>query len=409
MAPRRWLASLFILLAPLLAGQDFPDPIPEAPMVSVIYFETGQIIYEKNPHRPHPPASLTKMISLYIFQKRIAQGQDNWRTLVPVLSETSAQAMPPRSSLMFLEEGHRVTLEELLLGLAVVSGNDASYTLARYLKPNVQEYIDEMNTQVRELGFDQMRFYDPSGYDERSSITARQMAEFCRLYIQEFPESLDRLHAPQTMTYPLDSNLPPGFRSDYGPIEQNNRNGLLRLWPGVDGLKTGYIEESGFNLAVTAEVGGRRVVAVILGLQADSIWRGVRLRDAVGGRLLDFVYGDFDWIVPPRFALPIDALELEGELVLVPENTSGIPVHYSLQESLQWELDFPSSIQGQPHTGQAIGYARMVDQSGTIIHQLPLVPREIPPYTNWFFWLWDQIRGFFLWLGGAEPMRVQAI
>jgi D-alanyl-D-alanine carboxypeptidase (penicillin-binding protein 5/6) len=238
-----------------LQGQTIYDPIPEAPMAIVLDQETGHVLYAKNADRPHPPASLTKMISLFIFQKRIAQGQERWDSLIPVRVETSAQSMPPDSSLMFLETGHIVSLEELLLGLAVVSGNDASYTLARHLKASIPDYITEMNKTVSAMGFDQMRFYDPSGYDERSSITARQMAEFCRRYISEFPQSLERLHSPQTMIYPLARNLPQGFLSEYGPIEQYNRNGLLRLWPGVDGLKTGYIQESGFNLAVTRRLG----------------------------------------------------------------------------------------------------------------------------------------------------------
>lgn len=271
-------------------------PAIQAEAAVLLDFETGTVLYEKNADRPIPPASLTKLMTMHLILKRIDAGGFSYDQLLEVPEEAYWKNLPPGSSLMFLEPGQIITMEDLLLGLAVSSGNDAALAAALIISGSIDAFLEEMNGEAAGLGFPLLHFEDPSGLDPRSCITAAQFAEFCRFYLTVHPEALERFHSVTEFTYPKGRNLPE--TAAVRGYTQRNRNALLGSYPGLDGLKSGYIEESGYNVAVTAEREGMRLIAVILGGTGDGHFDG-RNRLAEDGRaLLDYGYGTFIHVRP---------------------------------------------------------------------------------------------------------------
>jgi D-alanyl-D-alanine carboxypeptidase (penicillin-binding protein 5/6) len=177
--------------------------------------------------------------------------------------------------------------------LAVSSGNDAAVAAALFLAPSVREFADMMTAEARRMGLYHTRFVEPSGISEYNMTTAAEFAAFCREYIRLYPESLKEFHSVQTFAYPQPHNVAPAFRDNPNTIEQSNRNNLLRTFYGVDGLKTGFIFESGFNIALTAQRDGSRFILVLLGAPAETGGVGIRIRDADGQRLLNWAFDNF--------------------------------------------------------------------------------------------------------------------
>jgi D-alanyl-D-alanine carboxypeptidase (penicillin-binding protein 5/6) len=257
--------------------------------------ETGTVLYEKNPGEEIPPASLAKLMTMHIVLSEIAAGRASLDETVPLPPEAWARNQPAGSSLMFLGPGQKVTLDEILLGLAVSSGNDAAVAGALRFAPTVSEFAGMMNIEARRMGLLRTRFTEPSGISEHNVTTAGEYARFCRSYILLHPESLSAYHSVSSFAYPREANVS-GDGASLVPVVQKNRNTLLGAFPGVDGLKTGYIDESGYNIALTAERRGTRFVAVILGAPAGS--GGERIRDEDGRRLLDWAFENYRTVRP---------------------------------------------------------------------------------------------------------------
>jgi D-alanyl-D-alanine carboxypeptidase (penicillin-binding protein 5/6) len=213
--------------------------------------------------------------------------------------ESWAENQPPDSSLMFLGPEQRLDLHDLLLGLSVSSGNDAAVALAHLLDGGVPAFADRMNRRARELGLRDLFFVEPSGLSPRNTITARAFARFLLAHLEQHPEALD-YYRVETYTYPGPENRA-GARARE-PITQSNRNTLLWEAAGVDGFKTGFIDESGYHLAATAEREGRRLIAIVLGIDAESHAVGGALRAADAAALLDYGYEAFTQL---RFGYPV--------------------------------------------------------------------------------------------------------
>jgi D-alanyl-D-alanine carboxypeptidase (penicillin-binding protein 5/6) len=285
------------LLFPFLADA------PEINSRAAVLFdaETGTVLYAKNQDGEIPPASLTKLMTMHLVLKAAAEGSVSLDDYVPVGRESWAINQPPRSSLMFLAPGQTVTLREIMLGLAVPSGNDAAVAAALAVAPAVRDFVGMMNLEARRMGLVKTRFTEPSGVSEDNSTTAGEFALFCRQYLALHPESLAEFHSVPEFAYPKIQNVAGTFRENPGTLVQTNHNNLLKTFPGVDGLKTGYIDEAGYNIALTAEREGTRFLAVILGAPARP--GGDRLRDEDGARLLSWAFANFRTVRPLTGAL----------------------------------------------------------------------------------------------------------
>ncbi|MDR0761288.1 MAG: D-alanyl-D-alanine carboxypeptidase, partial [Treponema sp.] len=252
---------------------------------------TGVTLYNKNGDDVISPASLAKLMTMHIALEEVAAGRASLDEIVDLPRQSWAISQPPRSSLMFLGAGQRVSLRELLLGLAISSGNDAAVAVALRFASDIASFADRMTEEGRNLGMMNTRFVEPSGISEDNFTTALEFASFCREYLALHPEALGDYHSVAEFAYPKAENVADPYQDDPKTWVQRNRNTLLGEIEGVDGLKTGYIDEAGYNIALTAERDGTRFVAVILGAPASP--GGDRIRDEDGLTLLEWGFSNF--------------------------------------------------------------------------------------------------------------------
>ncbi|MBQ3671238.1 MAG: D-alanyl-D-alanine carboxypeptidase, partial [Treponema sp.] len=280
-----------------------PLPYPVSPVeldvwagsAILVDASNGCVIFEKNADTPIPPASITKLFVMYVVFKDIHAGKFSLDDIVPLPEKSWAVNMPADASLMFLGQGQIVTLRELLLGLAVASGNDAAIAVARYISGGTDEFVKRMNDECAALGLTSTRFVEPSGYDENNMTTARDLATFSRIYINTYPESIEMFHSAKSIRYPLEKNLP-SWQKDAGDskaIYQKNTNPLLGEMEGVDGIKTGFIYESGYNLALTAKRNGNRFISITLQGPGRGSKQGNEGRVHDGHEMMDFAFASF--------------------------------------------------------------------------------------------------------------------
>lgn len=227
-------------------------PAPEviAPIALLMDVATGDIIYAKGENEKWAPASLTKIMTLYLTNEALEAGEITLEEEVPI----SEKAWRTIGSKMFIEVDTKVPVDELLKGITIVSGNDACVAAAEYLGGSESAFVDQMNTKARELGMNNTNFVNPHGLgDENHYSTANDLALLARQYILRFPEMLEYHSTP---------------KYTYNNITQQNYNGLLR-YPEIDGLKTGRLTGT-YNLIATGQKDGYRLLAVILGAQNEK-------------------------------------------------------------------------------------------------------------------------------------------
>jgi D-alanyl-D-alanine carboxypeptidase (penicillin-binding protein 5/6) len=261
-----FILSILVLLLPedAAAARSRRARIQEKYRSAVVMdADTGRILFAENADRPVQPASVTKVLSLYLVYEALGEGMVTLQDKVMV----SKKAWRTRGSRMFLEPGSEVSLEELIKGVCVVSANDAAVALAEYIAGDTDRFVDRMNAKARQLGMFHSRFKNPHGLPARGqTTTARDIAILSRDYLRRFPQSL-QIHSTQSLTY--------------HNITQHNHNLLLTRYPGTDGIKTGFVHASGYHLAATAVQGDIRLIAVVLGSRTP----GIRLKETI--RLLD--------------------------------------------------------------------------------------------------------------------------
>ena len=277
-------------------GTKFPPEEPVSRSAVVMDAATGTLIYYKNPDDEIPPASLTKLMTMHLAFREIEAGRAQADEIISPPRESWAVHQPPLSSLMGLANGQQLSLRQLLLGMAVFSGNDAATAVALRFAPTVKDFVGMMNREAAALGLTKTRFVDASGYSENNMTTAREFAEFCRIYLEAHPDSLRDYHSVLTFAYPEAQNVAERYRENPGTRFHRNHNTLLGKVDGVDGFKTGFIFESGYNIALTAERNGTRFIVVILGAPAG--WGGDRIRDEDGKRLLEWAFSSYKTVRP---------------------------------------------------------------------------------------------------------------
>lgn len=252
---KRIIVPFAILLILLLASNLSAQGARNLSVHSAILMDmtTGRILLAHNADDPLQPASITKVLSLYLADEAIRNGKV--RPTDPV--KISQKAGRTGGSKMFLQAGSEIPLAELLKGMAVVSANDASVAVAEYIGGNVEAFVKQMNGKARELGMNRSFFKNPNGLPARGQFTtARDILILACDYLRRFPESLN-LHSQQYYTY--------------RDITQRNRNSLLRHYPNADGLKTGWVVKAGYHIVATAKRGNTRLIAVVMGAKTPAI------------------------------------------------------------------------------------------------------------------------------------------
>ncbi len=235
---------LFTLLAWTTAAAAFDTTAREALLID---FDSGAVLLEKNAGVPMPPASMSKLMTVYMVFERLAEG-----TLMPTdTMPVSKKAWQMGGSRTFVEVDTDVTVADLLRGIIVQSGNDACIVVAEALAGSEEAFALAMTERGQEIGLMDSEFTNATGWPHTDHyMTARDLAFLTRLIIKEYPEYFS-LFAEKSFTY--------------NDIEQSNRNPLLYKDLGADGMKTGYTEEAGFGLTATAKRDGRRLILVLNG------------------------------------------------------------------------------------------------------------------------------------------------
>lgn len=235
----------------------------------VVDMNSGATLLEKNADTPLPPASMSKLMTLNMVFEALQQG----RLSLDERFRVSIKAWKMGGSRMFVREGDRIRVEDLIRGVIIQSGNDACIVLAEGLAGSEAAFAEQMTQRARELGMTDSTFANATGWPHPDhNMSARDLIKLTRRMVEEFPEYY-RYFAETEFTW--------------DGVTQKNRNPLLYLDIGADGLKTGHTEEAGYGLVGSAERDGRRIAFAITGL--DS----VRARSTEAERLVSWAFREF--------------------------------------------------------------------------------------------------------------------
>lgn len=251
----------FVALVTLLAGNlaQAQTIIPRAPDIAATSYilidaKTGQVLVEENPDEPLPPASLTKIMTSYIAIEEILTGNLSLNDMVHI----SEKAWRMEGSKMFVEVNTQVSVEDLLRGIIIQSGNDASVAIAEHIAGSEEAFADMMNQYAEVLGLQNSFFMNSSGLDTElyyNTMSARDLAILARATVDRHRDFYP-IYAEREFTY--------------NNIRQSNRNSLLFRDRNVDGLKTGWTDAAGYCLVASAERDGMRLISVVTGTASEE-------------------------------------------------------------------------------------------------------------------------------------------
>lgn len=248
---------IFLLLTLVLVGPKTAFPARSAGKLNVkaamvTEFGSGRVLFMQDPDKRIAPASVTKIMTMYVVFDAIASGKAHLTDRVKVSHRADATG----GSTMNLKAGETVSIDELLRGMAVASGNDACIAIAEHFG-GIPKFVSMMNQKARELGMTNTTFVNPNGLPAKGQLTtARDLTKLATSYLHHYPQAL-HYHSTTEINH-------------RGAVHANS-NRLLGAVDGVDGIKTGFVCSSGFNIVVTAKRNGNRIIAVVLGGQTKEI------------------------------------------------------------------------------------------------------------------------------------------
>ena len=368
------LACVLSLMAranvPLTEALGNGPPIPAAPKLQATGYllldaTNGEVLVEHNADQPLPPASLTKMMTAYIAEREIAQGRISFDDKVPV----SIKAWKTGGSRMFIREGTEVRLEDLLRGIVIQSGNDASVAVAEYIAGSEDVFADVMNQTAVSLGMTNTQFKNSTGLpQEEHYTTAKDLGILAARTIADFPETY-AIYREKNFTY--------------NGIKQANRNSLLFRDPSVDGLKTGHTEEAGYCLVASAERDGFRLISVVMGTASEKV------REQETTRLLQYGFRYFSGqtVFAAGQPLPESAREVwfgESEMVeLVPTESLYVTLTLGRESAIEATLDAPDRLDAPLEAGAVVGNVKIM-LGERILAQSPVAVAEAVPEGGFF-------------------------
>ncbi|QNT07472.1 MULTISPECIES: D-alanyl-D-alanine carboxypeptidase family protein [Marinomonas] len=378
---KKLLVTLSLVFG-FIGGSVFAAPalIPTPPQLSASSYilmdaYTGDVLVEHNADEALPPASLTKLMTAYIVEYELARGNLSMEDKVTV----SENAWRMEGSRMFIREGTQVSIEDLLRGIIIQSGNDASVAAAEYIAGSESAFADLMNQHAKLLGMTNTNFVNSTGFPaENHYSSAHDIAKISRATILQFPENY-AMYAEKEFVY--------------NDIRQPNRNRLLWRDKTVDGLKTGHTEAAGYCLAASAVRNGTRLITVVMGTASDAA------RAAEAQKLLDFgfryyetrklysrgqvvnnaqVWGGSQSSVKVGFA--------EDVLVTMPRQQS---------DAMTATLDMQPEIVAPIAIGDVLGKIVVGSEAGVLLER-PVVALEAVEEGGFFKRMFDKIKLFFM-------------
>ncbi len=372
---------LAVCVVSTAAAQALQPPEVAARNFLLLDLSSDQVLAERDADASADPASLTKLMTAYVVFNAIREKKLSLEQTISV-SKRAWDERKGGGSLMFIDTTMTPKVQELLHGMIVQSGNDASVALAEAVGGTLEQFVGMMNRQAQSFGLKNTSFKNVTGLTEAGhKSTARDLAVIATHIIRDFPEFYTY--------YSLKD-----FK--YNNISQPNRNLLLRRDPTVDGMKTGYTEAAGYCLIASAQRdfpnGKRRLLSVVLNTTS------MEARASESQKLLNWGYQAFDAVQLLDPAKPITTVEVwKGQakqvnlgaarsvFVSVPRGDSG---------KLQTQLERTDPLVAPLTKGQAVGTIKVSNANGVVV-QVPLVVMEPVEQASWFGRMWDALR---LWI-----------
>jgi len=374
---------LVLLLAGLCALAAQAQPGHEPPVIAakawlLLDYGSGQPLAASNADERVEPASLTKLMTAYLSFAALKQGTLKPDQVVPV----SERAWKAQGSRMFIEPNKPVTVDELLRGMIVQSGNDACIALAEAIAGSEEAFVERMNREAQRLGLTGTRFANATGLpDPQHYSTARDLARLAQAVIRDFPDY-----------YPIYSLK----EYSYNKITQPNRNRLLWLDPTVDGVKTGHTESAGYCLVASAKRGPRRLISVVVGTASDTA------RGQEAHRLLNHGFQAFDAVKLYDKEQAISRLKVfKGSQATVAAgflDDLALSLPAGMADKLQVQLVSRQPLLAPVARGSQVGTLKLLfDEGGQLKPwaEFPVVAIEDVPIAGIFGRAWDTLMLWF--------------
>jgi D-alanyl-D-alanine carboxypeptidase (penicillin-binding protein 5/6) len=376
----RLVSALVVLLfSPLLFAQQTDVPIPGVPAIAaraylLLDFNSGQLLGSHNPHERVEPASLTKLMTAYLTFAALKQKTLRPEQTVPV----SERAWRAEGSRMFIEPRKPVSVDELIRGMIVHSGNDACIALAEAIAGSEEVFAQMMMREARRLGMKNTSFVNSTGLPHPQHYsTAQDLALLAAAIVRDFPEY-----------YPLYS----AKEYRYNNISQSNRNRLLWTDPTVDGMKTGYTEKAGYCLITSAKRGERRLISVVLGTASEAA------RAIESQKLLNYGFQFYDSVRLYEKNQAVATLQVwKGSSNTV---KAGFTSDFYLSlpkgqvDKLKASVESLQPLLAPISAGQRVGTMKL-ELGGKPYRELPVVALESVPVAGMLGRGWDSMRLLF--------------
>jgi len=283
----RSLKPLFVATAAVLFGICAAQAAVETAAEHAVIMDgaTGAVLWAKDADTASPPASMSKLMTLELLFQRLKDGRVKLTDTFPV----SDEAWSTQGSKMFVENGSRIPVEDLIRGIIVMSGNDACVVVAQALGGTTQGFVDMMNARAKQIGLTHSHFVNPNGLPDPPGqmMSVMDLARLARHLIYDYPQYYHFFSERSFVWH---------------NITQQNRDAVLDMFPGTDGLKTGHTDAAGYGIVVSAVQNGQRLILVLNGLrypQLDKMtpaaqdWHGVRLRAEEAARMMGVAFREF--------------------------------------------------------------------------------------------------------------------
>ena len=324
---------------------------------------SGEILYEKDADGKIYPASMTKIMTAIVVFDLLKKGETSLDEEI-VVSEKAWRMSQSGYSSMFIMLNDRVTVEELLKGIIIVSGNDACVALAEGLSGTEKDFVNLMNEKAREIGLQNTNFGNSSGINDAENFsTVRDILKMSQYMIQNFPEYY---------SYFKDTSFT-WDRTGGDPITQGNRNPLLYKNMGVDGIKTGFLEVEKYSLAASMLTGQRRINAVASGFKTKNS------RSSESAKLLNWGLRKFDTIMVAKKNVPIQNLNVwlgkKNYVETVVDKDIYLTVPKRKKKSIEAIIEYNSPIEAPIKKGDILGTLNIYKE-GELTEKVDLLSNE---------------------------------
>src|SRR3954471_1412680 len=337
-----------------------------APYAILIEAESGTVLFEKNADKLNPPASMSKLMTIEVVLHTIEEGKLKWDDEMTISENAWRKGgAPSGGSAMFAALNSRVSVRDLLHGVMIQSGNDACIALAEGIAGSEIAFADLMNKRARELGLTQSHFSNATGVHEPDHlVTMRELAKLTQHIIKTYPEAY-KIFAEREFTW--------------NKIRQQNRNPLLTIGIGADGLKTGFTKEAGYGIVGSAVQNGLRLIVAINGLKT------AKERADEARKLLDWGFRAFESRLLFAEGEAVGEAKLfggaRGRVPLVGERPIRLLVPRGASEKLIARIVYMGPVPAPVEQGQAIGQLK-VSRGDNVVLEVPLQAADSVPKGN---------------------------